>query len=49
MRGNARLTDVFYANKTKKKERKKNQMTRIISGRNIRFMYIYMFISDQRR
>jgi len=27
----------------------KNQMTRIISGRNIRFMYIYMFISDQLR
>jgi hypothetical protein len=32
-----------------KKKEKKNEMTRILSGRNRRFMYIYMLISDQLR
>jgi hypothetical protein len=43
-RRRARVTDVFYANKKKKKKR--NQMTRIISGRNLWFIYIYMFLSQ---
>jgi hypothetical protein len=45
-RRRARVTDVFYA---KQEEKNKLQMTRISSGRNIRFMYIYMLISDQLR
>jgi hypothetical protein len=42
MRGDARASPMSSMQK-KRKEEKKNQMTRIISGRNIWFIYIYMF------
>jgi hypothetical protein len=42
MRGDARAPHRCVLCK-QQQQKKKNQMTRIISGRNIRFMYIYMF------